>query len=211
MPRSRLLYYLVAFLSLAVALATYRFLVLGWQAAFPVLQANVNADKLVFATHVFASPIALVTSLTQFLPRLRARHPGLHRWTGRIYATAILFGGLSGLMLAWTAQDRPVAATGFAVLAVLWLSTTARGVLLARSGQVAAHRRWMIRSFALTFGAVMLRLQLPVFFALGMEYPQASNIFAWSAWVPNLLLAEWLVRRVPGGRARADQTLRAST
>jgi len=69
----------------------------------------------------------------------------------------------------------------------------------------------MIRSFALTFAAFMLRLQLPMLFALGMDYPQASNVIAWACWVPNLSVAEWLVRRVSGGDRPTDQTLRAST
>lgn len=198
MIRSKPLFYLMAGLSVIVALVTFRFLALGPELAFPVLQANVNADLAVFMTHVIAAPIALAIAVLQFLPRLRARRPGLHRWTGRVYATAILFGGVSGLLLAYTALDRPVAAAGFALLAVMWLGITARAVWLARAGQIAAHRRWMIRSFALTFAAVTLRLQLPVLFGLGMEYPEASNIIAWSCWVPNLLVAEWLVRRQVG-------------
>ena len=211
MSRSKLLYYLVVFLSLSVALVTYRFLALGWQAAFPVLRANVDAGKMAFAVHVLASPIALISALPQFLPDLRARRPSLHRWAGRIYAFAILMGGISGLLLAWTAQDRPIAAAGFGLLAVSWLFITARGVLLARAGQVASHGRWMFRSFSLTFAAVTLRLQLPVLFALGLNYPQASNIVAWTCWIPNLLLVEWLMRRALSGPGQADQALRANT
>jgi len=197
MPSSRLLYLLMAGLSLAVALVSYRFLVLGMDAAFRVLQVNVNADRMVFATHVIASPVALTAGLMQFLPRLRARRPGLHRLTGRVYAIAVLFGGVSGLLLAASALDRPVAAAGFSVLAVIWLVITARGVLLARAGRLVLHRKWMIRSFALSFAAVTLRLQLPLLFSLGMQYPEASSIVAWTCWVPNLLVAQWLLGRLP--------------
>lgn len=189
------LFYLVAILSVVVAAVTFRFLALGFDLAFPVLQTNVNADVAVFLTHIIASSVALAIAVLQFLPRLRARYPGLHRWTGRVYGTAILFAGVSALMLAYSALDRPVAAAGFGLLSVFWLGTTVHAVLLARADRIAAHRRWMIRSFALTFAAVTLRLQLAVLLALGMEYPEASNIIAWSCWVPNLLVAQWLVRR----------------
>ncbi|MCF6234200.1 MAG: DUF2306 domain-containing protein [Rhodobacteraceae bacterium] len=200
MTRSKPLFYLMACLSVIVALLSFRFLALGIELAFPVFQDNINANMTVFMTHVIASPIALAIAVMQFLPGLRKRRPRLHRWAGRIYAIAVLFGAVSGLMLAYSALDRPVAAMGFGLLAVLWLLVTARAVLSARAGQIAAHRRWMIRSFALTFAAVTLRLQLPVLLGLGMDYPEASNIFAWTCWVPNLLVAEWLVRW-PGGPA----------
>ena len=83
---------------------------------------------------------------------------------------------------------------GCALLAVSWLAVTARGIWLARKGDIARHRQWMIRSFALTFAAVTLRLQLPVLFLLGMNYETASNVIGWTCWVPNLIVAEWLIR-----------------
>ena len=58
------------------------------------------------------------------------------------------------------------------------------------------HRCWMIRSYALTFAAVTLRLELPLFFIFGgMEYPVASSYVAWLCWVPNLFIAELYLRR----------------
>ncbi|MET0452535.1 MAG: DUF2306 domain-containing protein, partial [Mycobacterium sp.] len=45
-------------------------------------------------------------------------------------------------------------------LSVLWIWTTYRGYRSAREGDVAAHQAWMIRSFALTYSAPMLRLSL---------------------------------------------------
>lgn len=195
MSRPTLLFWLVAFLSVAVALVSFRFLALGTEAAFPVLQANDTANRTVFLTHVVAASAALAVAVPQFLPRLRSRNAGLHRWTGRAYALAVLAGGVSGGLLAVSAMpDRPVAGFGFGVLAILWLAITGYAVHLARAGQTMRHRTWMIRSFALTFAAVTLRLQLPVLFLLGMDYPQASNWVGWLCWVPNLIVAEWILR-----------------
>jgi hypothetical protein len=57
----------------------------------------------------------------------------------------------------------------------------------------------MVRSFSLTLGAVTLRIYLPVSLALGVPFEVAYPIIAWAAWVPNLMVGEWLLRRSPLG------------
>jgi hypothetical protein len=54
----------------------------------------------------------------------------------------------------------------------------------------------MIRSFALTFAAVTLRLYLPFPMIWGFEFIEGYRIIAWLCWVPNLLIAElWIHNR----------------
>jgi len=192
---SKILAFLFWFMSLAIALISYRFLALGLEISFPDMLGHIANNKLWFTLHVAASPVALAFGLIQFLPRLRNNRPALHRWSGRVYGIAVLIGGLSGLMLAVGFVERPIAAVGFGALAVLWLGTTANAIRLAMLGRLHEHRRWMIRSYALTAAAITLRLALPFFFFLGgMDYAEASTYVAWVCWVPNLLLAEWYLR-----------------
>lgn len=182
--------------ALAVSLVSYRFLALGLEAAFPSMLGHITDRNLVFVLHIFASPVALVLGLFQFLPRLRSARPALHRWSGRIYGLAVLTGGIAGLALALGSFERPIAAAGFGALAILWLGVTAQAIRLAMAGRIAAHRRWMIRSYALTFAAVTLRLVLPFFFILGgMDYAETSNYVGWLCWIPNLIIAELYLRR----------------
>jgi len=192
------------FLSLGVALVSLRFILLGLEASFPdpEMLAHIANQNLAFVLHVSASPIALIAGLFQFVPKLRARRPGLHRWTGRIYALSVLIGGLSGLMLAFGMLDRPSAAAGFGLLSVLWVGVTVHAVRLAMNGQTQAHRRWMFRSYALTFAAVTLRLELPLFFIFtNMEYGAITAYIAWLCWVPNLIFAEWWLSRRRAGQS----------
>lgn len=56
----------------------------------------------------------------------------------------------------------------FGLLAVCWLGTAFAAYQRVRSGDFGARRRWMIRSFALTFGAVTLRIYLPASQAEGI-------------------------------------------
>ncbi|WP_424928050.1 DUF2306 domain-containing protein [Amaricoccus tamworthensis] len=190
---------LMAALSFLVALVSYRFVVLGLSGAFPDMIGHIDLRRTAFAAHVVAAPVALATGAMQFFPKLRSGRPWLHRWNGRFYGFAVLAGGVGGLVLSvGGAADRPVAALGFGTLALAWLATTAFGIFQARARNFSEHRKWMIRSFALTFAAVTLRLMLPVFFfGFGMTYAEASNWVAWLCWLPNLVLAQWLIRRGP--------------
>lgn len=192
---SKILVVLFWFTSLAIALLSYRFLALGLENSFPDMLGHIADNKLWFTLHIAASPVALPLGLMQFQPRLRDKRPALHRWSGRVYGIAVVVGGLSGLMLAVGSTERPIAALGFGTLAVLWLGTTANAIRLAMLGHLREHRRWMIRSYALTAAAITLRLALPFFFFLGeMDYAQASAYVAWLCWIPNLLLAELYLR-----------------
>lgn len=184
-----------AVFSVLIALTSYRFLAMDLRDAFPDMGVHIDAARWAFLAHIAAAPIALAIAVFQLMPRLRARRIGLHRWMGRTYAVAIAFGGVGALVMAPSAHGGPVAVMGFGLLAVLWLGVTAAGVLAARAGNLAQHRRWMIRSFALTFAAVTLRLELFPMIAAGMEYVDAIRILSWLAWVPNLLVAEWVLMR----------------
>ena len=111
-----------------------------------------------------------------------------------------LVGGVAGLLMAFGTTAGPVAAWGFGTLGVVWLITSVEGWRMARARRFDVHRAWMIRSFSLTFGAVMLRVYLPISQIAGIPFAEAYSAIAWLAWVPNLLLAEaylrgWFTRR----------------
>ncbi|MGH8618966.1 MAG: DUF2306 domain-containing protein [Burkholderiales bacterium] len=191
-------FFALIFLSLGVtgyALAVYGFLPLG-ALLHPDMRATYEAQRLGITAHVFAAAVALTLGPFQFSTTLRARHPALHRWSGRLYlGVGVLVGGLAGLYMAVHAYGGTVARLGFACLALGWLYTGLRAYRAIRARDIAAHRRWMVRNFALTFAAVTLRLWLPASVASGIAFELAYPVIAWLCWVPNLLVAElWLVR-----------------
>jgi len=71
----------------------------------------------------------------------------------------------------------------------------ATGLRVIVRGDVVAHRRWMLRTFALTYAAVTLRLWLLALVPLLGDFPSAYMLVPFLCWVPNLLVAEWLLRR----------------
>lgn len=53
----------------------------------------------------------------------------------------------------------------------------------------------MIRSFALTCAAVTLRLYLLILFGLPIPFVQGYRAISFLCWVPNLIVAEYYLRR----------------
>ena len=155
--------------------------------------------------HILFGSVALVTACLQIWPWLRRTHPDVHRWSGRIYLFGGVFpGGLAVLGVAPVSSTGPVSAVGNTVLAVLWLVTSVAGYRAARSHRFGDHRRWMLRSVALTFSIVLNRVWLAVYVLLLMPIlggDEATSTLAaagasvWTSWVVNLLVVEWWVLR----------------
>jgi hypothetical protein len=149
------------------------------------------------AIHVAGAATALLVAPTQFLAGIRTRYRSVHRSVGRVYAVACLVGGSAGFVLALGASTGPISTAGFGLLAALWIGTTALAWSRARRRDFVAHRAWMIRSFALTFAAVTLRLYLPLVPLLPVDFADGYRAISFLCWVPNLLAAELYLRRVP--------------
>ena len=180
-----------------VAAYSLRYVLLGERAYIPELAASFSARPTLVLVHTLFGPIALVLGMINLLPahqppsRTRA-----HRLVGRVYLIAALLLGTAGLALSVHAAGGPVARLGFFVLALLTLGSAGTGYWRIRHGDVASHREWMTRSYACIFGAVTLRLWLPLLIvAHDGEFLPAYRWVAWLAWVPNLALAEWAIRR----------------
>lgn len=192
--------YAVVFLSALVAVQSLRYYaVLGniWPGVDEGIRHVIERVPVQALAHMLFGPIALFAGAFQFMPKLRARRPHLHRWTGRTYMVACLIAGVGALATAPYASGGPVAALGFGLLAVCWLASNIGGWRAALKGNFDQHRIWMRYSYAMTFGAVTLRLQLPVgLMFLGFHsYTEMSVWLAYTAWIPNVMvvaLYTWL-------------------
>jgi len=160
-----------------------------WVAIDTSLRGLVARIPLSALTHMLIAPIALFVGPLQFLPKLRAKHPKLHRYAGRIYVVACTIAGIGALAVVPHALGGPVAGVGFGMLAVAWLGTTLGGWWAAVRRKLALHRLLMRLSYAMTFGAVTLRLQIPLGFMLGYHsYAEMSVWLAYTAWIPNVIV-----------------------
>lgn len=155
--------------------------------------------------HVVAVALFALLGAFQFSAGIRRRHPRWHRRSGRIVIVAGLTVAGSGL---WMTLFYPDAPGGLLLWAVRLLvgTATAASIVLAfaaiRRRDIATHRAWMIRAYALAAGAgtqvFTVGISEPAF-GTG-DLPKALSMTA--GWLINIVIAEWIIRRLILRRGR---------
>jgi uncharacterized membrane protein len=158
-----------------------------------VQDAPRRGAPLLFVVHAWSGGIALISGVVQFNGGMRRRWPRVHRALGRVYVVSVWIAGLAGLEITPSIEASLATKAGFAVLAVLWFATTTVALLRIRSRRVAAHRVWMIRSFALSLFFVTFGTWAPG--AASIRDSASYTLGVWLSWMLNLLIAEVWIRR----------------
>ncbi|MCO5951058.1 DUF2306 domain-containing protein [Mucilaginibacter flavidus] len=149
-----------------------------------------------FYLHISFGGLALLIGWTQFSKKLRGRYLNAHRLVGKIYVLSVFISSCAGLYIALFASGGIICSLGFGTLALLWLFTDIQAYTSIRKLRIAEHEAWMIRNYALAFAAVTLRIWLPLTTGLGhMDFVTSYRIISWLCWVPNLIIAELIIRR----------------
>ncbi len=115
---------------------------------------QVIADRGLLIPHTLCGTFALLVGPLQFSSRLRQRHLNLHRILGRLYFVSVILGAFTGIALAIGRPGLP----GTSMQGSAWIVCTAVAVIAARNRQIAVHRQWMARSYAVTFTFVSSRV-----------------------------------------------------
>jgi len=181
---------LMSVLALIIAIVASRYLTLDPAVFFPEQRDVYQANRVVLLMHICGGILALVLGPTQFLAGFRRRSIRWHRALGVAYALAVAIGVLGGVRLATMAYGGVVAQAGFLSLSLAWAICTSAAVIAITRRQTRVHRQFMIRSYALTFAAVTLRLWQGFFALTGVPFDIAYPIVAWLCWVPNLVVVE---------------------
>lgn len=156
-------WWFAAFFVLAVSAYSLRYVILGSRAYEPTLAPSFTARPLTVMAHTLFGPIALTLGLVNLLPAMRQRPRWrVHRWVGRIYLIASIVLGLAGLSLSLHAFGGLGPRAGFGMLALATMGTSLMGYRSIRARNVRQHREWMLRSYALIFAAVTLRVWIPI-------------------------------------------------
>lgn len=188
-------------LALSVGVAGYASLALLRPSTLDFVVAREGFLRSLLVLHALAGAVALALGPFQLHAGLRAKHPVWHRRAGVSYLLGVGLAAPSGGWLAFHTRGGLAAAVGFLVLAVLWTTSSVLAIAAARRRDFVAHRAWMLRSFALTFAAVTLRVYLGLGIAAGFRFGAAYATAAWLSWVLNLVVVEWWVLP-PGVSAR---------
>jgi hypothetical protein len=77
------------------------------------------------------------------------------------------------------------------------------GFIAIRRGDMNRHRAWMIRAYAIGLGAGTQVLTLAAGEIIGGPPNELEHaLLMGAAWMINVAVAEWAIRRKPGNRAR---------
>jgi len=188
----------LAFFSFLMLRIIYVYIPMQTDVAFLQLKQqyiHITEWRIAFFVHVFSSLLVLFAGFTQFSKKLLKQRPKLHRALGYIYVTDVLLvTGPAGLLMSFYANGGISSRIGFVLLSILWIVFTAIALYKAITKQFAAHRVFMIRSFALTLSAISLRVW-KVVLANFTDIPPMDRyrIIAWLGWTLNLLIAEWII------------------
>ena len=155
-----------------------------------------------FYLHVISGMIVILVGPFQFLKNLRNKNLKLHKALGKIYAYGILLvAAPTGLIMAFYAEGGLLSTMAFLVMSILWFVTTIMAIVKIKKKDIDAHKRWMHRSYALSFAAVTLRLLVPlmsIYTTWSEEFIIIST--AWLSWMINLTLVEVLILYTFGPR-----------
>lgn len=151
-----------------------------------------------FYTHVFTALPALLAGFTQFSPWLLRRYPKVHRVVGYVYVVdVLLITGPAALIMSWYANGGLLGQVSFLLQSICWLLFTFLSVKAVWKRRFLHHGNWMLRSYAITLGAVMLRVYNALFVLLHIDMRPTERyvLIAWLSWIPNLILAEILIQK----------------
>ena len=203
MPSARHYTFKILLLILALAVTAYAlgyyWIYSGSDEGFIVKFRTLN-PFLVYA-HFIGGGLALSLGAIQLWTKRPSR---LHRWLGRAYCLCVLVGAIGGGYLSFYSHLGAITGLGFFIAYVLWIYTTFIALRFAMNRQFDAHRRWILRSFALSCAAISLRILLPSL-SLVFSFETSYALVAWLCWSINLVIIE-IYLYVTLTRAKAPTT-----
>jgi hypothetical protein len=160
---------------------------------------DTGASLLLPLVHGVSGTLFAVLGAFQFPTALRRGHRTWHRRTGRLLVPLGLVAAVTAILLTLFYPHLRDSGALLSVFRVTFASALAASIVVAftaiRRRDIARHQQWMIRAYALSLGAATQ------IFTLGFGQPifgdnvTSTALLTGSAWVINLAIAEWVIRR----------------
>jgi uncharacterized membrane protein len=193
--------------AIPLAAGAFRLNQLGGGAEITPANARFFASPLPVVLHIVGASVYAFLGAFQFSTSFRRRRPGWHRAAGRLVVLCGLLVGLSALWMTLF-YPHPVGDGDFlSALRLLFGSAMVVFIVLGfttiRRRNVIAHRAWMMRAYAigLAAGTQVLTLMVGELIA-GPPSEFSRALLMGAAWVINLAVAEWILRKRPAPPAR---------
>jgi len=173
-------------------------------AQFVALDQVFARHPILTMIHVVPGLLFMILGSFQFSESIRARHLQWHHWNGRIFLATGFIIGISALLMSFTVQSiggvNQAAAT--ILFGFFFLLALSKAFWHIRRREVALHRQWMIRAFAIGLAVATIRPIIGIFFATsrfsGLTPAQFFGTAFWIGFVLHLIAAEaWIHTTLP--------------
>ena len=168
-------------------------------AAITPQNARFFASPVPVVTHILSVTTYALLGAFQFLPALRGRR-GWHRIAGLILIPAGLLAALSGLWMTVFYPLPPGDGPALFVLRLIFGSAMAASIVLGIAAilrrDFVQHGSWMTRGYAIGVAAgTQALVSLPWMLLVGPPDEPTRAALLGSAWVINVAVAEYVIRR----------------
>ena len=160
---------------------------------------RIDAVPAPVVVHIVCAVLYAVLGAFQFSASLRRRHPRWHRMAGRVLVVLGLAVAFSALWMTLFYPRHP----GTGELAYLFRLAFGSGMAVCivlgftaiRAGDVARHRAWMTRAYALALGAGTQVITQGIGQAVFGVNELTTDLGLGAGWAINLAVAEYVIRR----------------
>lgn len=192
-------YALIALVLLPTVFGSLRVVELAGGPQLMPIDPRFTSSPLPVAVHIVSAVGYAVVGAFQFSPSLRRRRPAWHRRAGRLLVVLGMAVALSALWMTLFYPRQP----GTGVLAFLFRFAFGSGMAVSlilgytaiRSRDVARHRAWMTRAYALALGAGTQVFTKGLGPAVLGTSELTLDLSLGAGWVINLAVAEYVIRR----------------
>ncbi len=168
---------------------------------------HIDPVKYLLMLHGLAGLTALTVGSVQMSSRIRRERPALHRALGKVYIGAVCIAAPVAIYIG-TSTLEPVSIRFEQYFqGGLWLLSALIAWACIRSGQMAMHKAWMMRSYGFTLIFVLARV--PDAF-MNTENPQFLSDMLWSLVIvaliaPEIILTAQTLLRIRSAKARQSR------
>ncbi|MEO7447774.1 MAG: DUF2306 domain-containing protein [Humibacillus sp.] len=201
---------LVALAAVPVVAGTARLVqILGGPELIPT-DARFAASPAPVVVHVASAIGYVLLGAFQFSAMIRRRHPRWHRRAGQVLVALGLGLALSALWMTVLFPRKEGTGDLLYFFRLLFGSGMAGSVIFGlaavRRRDIARHRAWMTRAYALALGAGTQAFTVGFGEAVFGSGVARHDLMMGAGWAINLAVAEWIIRRPSARQTRRSRT-----
>jgi uncharacterized membrane protein len=201
--KARYLWFIYFIASLIIMSAISRLIGVG---EFLATGETADPDNRHYASHLLVTLLHLIPGTffivlgpLQFVSAIRNRWPAFHRVLGRLLVICGLMTAVTALVM--NATFPPVGGTAKSIAVVMFSLFDIAAFAIAwraiMKGQVAKHRDWMIRAYAILLSVSTARFFfIPYFIFYGMPNNLVIDTGMCSAFLVNWVMAEVIINKL---------------